>query len=863
MPHLPNIIPEKFNGLAVILDQPTNEDFQNGRAFSSSVARFALAAIRLGGLDPNQCYLGYLARVEDPNEKATFDSNAVTEGITTLREELATLSPTTCLLFGDMALKAFNPKAPASVYDYRGSLFLTDGYAPAAGTKCIATIHPSIVFRSYEYAPLVQLDVKRACVESTTRRLQLPVRSIETSLDYASVVRQLERCLAERVPLAVDIEGGLDGVTCIGYARSASDCFVVPFIDRSGARIFTAAQEAVILRLIGRIHADSSIRKYLQNSLYDNFVLSYLLKCPIVNVADDIMLKHWELYAELPKSLALQTSIYTHEPFYKADRKTSDFQTYLRYCGKDCCVTHEINSVLETQLSRFPGQMSHYRINTAILPAFLYMELQGIRYNAVLAAERRERVLRELYTAQYQIDLLAGKSVDIQRDSIFTLFERGAHCVSVKARKAGIFTIEDFVNNLLSPYRPFAPRLRTLLAAYPNWSEADNAEFCEITETGMNIRGGEFKTWFFKTLGVPPVLNRKTKEVTTDYETVLRLYKRTKNPLCGFVLTVGDARTHEQMLAISADRDGRIRCAYNLVGTTTGRITCYTSPTGSGYNLQTIPEKDRDLFMADDGYEMGQCDLDGADAWTVAAHCKALGDPTMLDDMKAGVKVAKVLALMFKHGANVSLKSRDELRTMVDTIHKSEPIYFGSKCCQHGTNYGMAEVTMSFTIFKQSEGAIDIPAATCTQLKKLYVHRYWGVPLWHQRVQGVMKQTRELHTACGHIRRILDRVDEYSTLQAILSSEPQTNTTYATNLALYNLWYDPENRNPDGSLIIRPMHQVHDALLVQWPIHLREWALNKMRQYFNNEITIAGQKLVIPFAGTYGPTWGTKLGEFK
>jgi hypothetical protein len=36
------------------------------------------------------------------------------------------------------------------------------------------------------------------------------------------------------------------------------------------------------------------------------------------------MLKHWSLNAELRKSLALQTSIYTREPYYKFMRLQED-----------------------------------------------------------------------------------------------------------------------------------------------------------------------------------------------------------------------------------------------------------------------------------------------------------------------------------------------------------------------------------------------------------------------------------------------------------------------------------------------------------------------------------------------------------
>ena len=90
-----------------------------------------------------------------------------------------------------------------------------------------------------------------------------------------------------------------------------------------------------------------------------------------------------------------------------------------------------------------------------------------------------------------------------------------------------------------------------------------------------------------------------------------------------------------KQLELKTDRDSRIRCSYNLVGTETGRLSCSGSVTGSGTNLQTITKQLRYLYQPDPGYYFFQCDLSGADGWTVAARASQLGDPTMLDDYRA------------------------------------------------------------------------------------------------------------------------------------------------------------------------------------------------------------------------------------
>jgi DNA polymerase I-like protein with 3'-5' exonuclease and polymerase domains len=52
------------------------------------------------------------------------------------------------------------------------------------------------------------------------------------------------------------------------------------------------------------------------------------------------------------------------------------------------------------------------------------------------------------------------------------------------------------------------------------------------------------------------------------------------------------------------------------------------------------------------------------------------------------------------------------------------------------------------------------------------------------------------------------------------------------------------------------LHQVHDALIGQFKKEDLVWAKSKIREWFANELTIAGTKITIPFEGNYGDSWG-------
>ena len=124
----------------------------------------------------------------------------------------------------------------------------------------------------------------------------------------------------ERVDeLSIDIEGGIQtGMYCLSSSIDPLESVLVPFGH------FPIDEEMLIWRSLARLLQNPNVPKCLQNSLYDWFVLAYKYKVLIRNVRNDTMLKTWELYSELPKSLALQTSIFTREPFYKFERKADD-----------------------------------------------------------------------------------------------------------------------------------------------------------------------------------------------------------------------------------------------------------------------------------------------------------------------------------------------------------------------------------------------------------------------------------------------------------------------------------------------------------------------------------------------------------
>lgn len=835
-----------------------------------------------------------------------YDGAEIQQGILQLRKDVESYNPNIILLLGNLALKVakdwrtahkLDPNKYANkVSNWRGSIFICDDIgSPFLGRKCIASFHPAYCLRDFEKMPLLMFDIKKAVKHSTTPIYEPPKRNLDSEPTYESVVRNLHALVNLRSRCALDIEGGIDSMSCISFTLEQDSAFIVPFSRRNGAAYWTSDQELHLWRLIAAVLENPLIPKVLQNSLYDRFVLAYSYGIRVQGVVEDTMLKHWELYSELPKSLAVQTSLYTDEPFYKQERKSNDDKTFYEYCCKDSAITLEICNVLDRYLSG--SSLAHYKLNVELLNPLLYMELRGIKYDVSGAAARRNLLRAKLYSAQAILNGLTGSCLERPEQITALVY---ANLLYKKAQlslppsqwhtQAYSHATEDCIR-LVDLIHQANPTLATL------------GELETLLSLGLNVGSNKQMCEFFYQVLKLPVQTSDKKEQddegnpiepgeTVNYEALLNLSRLATTDLQKQVIQlcieIRSLATRQRMLGISADVDGRIRCGYNIVGSNTGRITCYESPTGSGYNLQTIPNYtseleapgqvlgDRDLFIADSNHWFFQCDLKGADGWTVAAYSAMLGDRTMLDDYLFGLKPANIICLMLR-GSPVDFRDRAALKAASKTVEKDAWDYFACKRVQHGASYLEGALTISRNILKDSEGKAVMSTAECKKLSDLFFQRYWGVRKYHDYIGRQLKANRGtpyLLAASGQRRYFFGRKDEI--LTKAVAFEPQANTTYATNLAMYKLWNDPQNRilsmvrnvleqqrdvseldTTNGcALRIEPLHQVHDALAGQFAKSDTEWAINKIKSYFNNKIKIAGIELVIPFDGGFGTSWG-------
>lgn len=393
---------------------------------------------------------------------------------------------------------------------------------------------------------------------------------------------------------------------------------------------------------------------------------------------------------------------------------------------------------------------------------------------------------------------------------------------------------------------------------------------------------------------------KRTKRLSTDQIALDRLYAHTQDVRVLWVLQQRRLRKVVCDLSTRLDKDGRLRASISLVKET-GRMSESAAPTGCGLNRQALNKDLLSICIPDEGCEMARLDLEGADSWTVACEAAALGDSMMLDDLKAGIKPAQVVGLIYLHTSLiVNSWNRGEIKNRIGDLAKVPWLYPGAKAVGHESPYGGGWETTQMILLKNSMSdlPLDLKDAKPIVLSKkqiddlqgAFFSRYPGVKKWQEKVGRQLMEKGYLQTSTGHVRRFYGRKAEinkgrkvvnHSTLREALSSMPQYYTTYSIKQAWGKMWHDPENWREACALdfsedgcktcqtagtskriqIVEPLALKHDEILMQWRKEDRGFALAKLKEWFRTPVTIAGIEVVIPAAGKIGRDWRMEDGE--
>jgi len=517
-----------------------------------------------------------------------------------------------------------------------------------------------------------------------------------------------------------------------------------------------------------------------QNGIFDCSILEYWYSIPCLeHLKHDTMLAQHSAYIELPKDLGTLCSIYTDQPCYW--------------------------TVLGDK--HWSGPRSESWLETTM------------RYNAIDAYVTKEIELQQ--RADELLDPHVSKTFD---------FEMSLHAPLWSMSRKGVPVDESLMS--------------ALKVELSTREDALMAKLTELTGREINVKSGvAVAKLLFTDLKLKATAFTDKGKPKTDDKTLVDVARRATPEAREIVDTIREIRDcrdlKSKFLDIQVDPDGRLRCHYNIGGTTTGRLASRKFfPTGSGGNLQNIPKdpRIRRVFVPERGKVFFYNDLKSAESHVVA---QLTGDPLMLQLHEPGAKPHETTAAMI-FGIPMESVGKDSVERTL------------GKMARHACNYMMGWMRFMQNVNAKSlETGVFINAAQSKQIVGGYQRMHPRLPEWWRRVEDDLRRKGVLYNLLGRPRVFFDRVE--ASLPNAVAFVPQSTVGDLLNLALVRVHADEELRSYGVECLL----QVHDAIGGQVNERDVEPAMRRMKELMSIPLhsDTTGQDFIIPVDIAVGTSW--------
>jgi len=453
-------------------ESPGGTELSEGIPFVGGAGMVLDTMLNRVGIRRSECFITNVCHVQPPKNEFKWFTGAgqmhLIQGIMQLKKDIAEVQPNLIIALGSNPLKILTGKD--GITAWRGSLLPG---TLVKGTKVMGTYHPAAILRQWDYKCVAEFDLIRAKEESLTNIITYPERTLYLPTPVGTCITRREGTewvdyhdpvpreplvmeMLEAESLAVDIEctkdhNGTWRLSCVGFS------------DRPDRALVIACDGPSSMHAI-RILCGGPNKKVLQNGMFDYTVLEDN-GIRLVNFDYDTMYAHHCLFAEassgddeiaqltgkkrsaaLAKGLAFQTSIYTKEPYYKADGKlwhdTGEVRVFYRYNALDCCCTKEIQGVQLREMSEF-GVTDLFRESYMdLVPYILRATRTGIRIDVEKRKAMKTEVQAKIDNLQKFVDGAAGGSLNAKSPKQMTAFLYETLKLPHRHNKAGNLTAD-------------------------------------------------------------------------------------------------------------------------------------------------------------------------------------------------------------------------------------------------------------------------------------------------------------------------------------------------------------------------------------------------------------------------------------
>ncbi len=286
-------------------------------------------------------------------------------------------------------------------------------------------------------------------------------------------------------------------------------------------------------------------------------------------------------------------------------------------------------------------------------------------------------------------------------------------------------------------------------------------------------------------------VKRGTGRETSEIKALLQLTVKQADPDLLLVIKLKKLyKLQDSYLAANIDIDGRMRYSYNIGGTKPGRFSSSLSPWGGGCNIQTVPEKIRDIFIAGQGNVFVLLDNVAAESWVVMALSQD-------EEMEAVLRTGDIHR---RTADEIAGKNTSEGAIAITSLWRAL-----GKMTNHAANYGMRQNTLAENILEKMD-LVRHPDE-CARYLMAYHRAYPMVKYWHRQVEHQIDTTRILRNAFGRERVFYGRRKDHKTYLDAYSWEPASTASDVNKTILLNVW-----DRCDYAILIQ---EGHDSLLYE------------------------------------------------
>ncbi len=347
-----------------------------------------------------------------------------------------------------------------------------------------------------------------------------------------------------------------------------------------------------------------------------------------------------------------------------------------------------------------------------------------------------------------------------------------------------------------------------------------------------------------------PVYKTKGK-VTTDEKAMVRINRRGYKE-AGLVLQIRrlTKRRSTYLSLDKVDRDGRIRCSYNPVGTRFSRLSSGKSIFGTGTNMQNWPQDLLKYLLSDKGYIFYNLDLSQFENRIVAYVGNII---SMIEAFETGKDVHALT------GALISGKDYEQVR-----FENKENIFcpigdgkhswrFWGKKCDHALNYDEG--------YKRFSLDLEIQEKDGKRLHGSYHTAYPGVRNgYHSGVKSQLAKNRTLTNLMGRNVTFLGQWGDKLFKEAYSCIPQGTCGDVINERGVNYIYYNQDEFRP-----VELLTQVHDSVGFQIPliVPLLEHAdmIIKIKKSLETPLKWRDREFVVPVDLTMGYSLSGEEGE--